>query len=118
MNVPTARESSIDGASIVGQVLSVLETRGRENNGGEGEVGSVGDLLAQSLGVRRRLAPARRGRKALGRWHTSSESKRMPSTGLSSSSHSEAKTIKLPASSAQVRKNSEDQLPPSRAPGS
>lgn len=68
MNVPTAGESSVDGASIVGQVLSVLETRGREDDGGEGEVGGVGDLLAQSLeSGEGRLAQARRDARGLGK---------------------------------------------------
>lgn len=104
MNVPAASKSAVHRASVVGEELAILESRWREDDGGEGEIRSIGDLLSQGLSCS--TVSENRVKTQEDSTRTSSESKRMPSTGLSSSSHSEAKTIKLPASSADSRETS------------
>lgn len=98
VDMPATGESGVDGASIVGDELAILGAGRRKNDGGEGKVGSVGDFLSESLQGRCQQGPL--GALPASRL-TSSESNRMPSTGLSSSSQSDARAIRLPASSAR-----------------
>lgn len=51
VNVPAAGESTVDGSSVVCEELAVLVPGWREDDGGEGQVRGVGDLLPQSLDV-------------------------------------------------------------------